>query len=130
MTDLENRRAVLGTLVALPFGLFLVNCGGSNSYGLASGDAPAAAPSKSGGTIVYSSNDVQSHFHTFSLQVTDLDRPPAEGVSGGTSSAQGHTHTVGISMSDLQSVNVGQTVKVTTSTTSGHEHVFTFVRVS
>lgn len=129
MTQLETRRAILGTLVTLPFGLFLVRCGGTNSYGPSSSDAPAAAPSKNGSTIVYSSNDVQNHFHTFSLDANALARPPAEGVEGSTSSAQGHSHTLTVSLQDLQNVEVGQSVKITTSAASGHQHVFTFVRV-
>ena len=118
-----------GTLIATPVGLFLVSCGSSSSDG-SSGDDPAAAPQKSGTQIVYTSSMAASHFHTFGLDTSAIAMPDAAGVSGATSSDEGHTHAVSISMEQLQNVGSGESVKVTTSSVSGHSHVFTFVNVS
>ena len=118
-----------GTLVALPTGLFLVSCGSSSSD-MSSGDDPAAAPQKSGAQIVYTSSMVASHSHTFGLDTSAIAMPDAAGVSGATGNEGGHTHEVSISMEQLQKVGSGQSVKVTTTSVSGHTHVFTFVNVS
>jgi hypothetical protein len=131
-----NRQAFLETLLILPVGVFLVRCSSSGTgYSSTSGtpatsDAPAAPPSKSGTQDVYSSSNVQSHFHTFALDDAALTAPPAAGVSGDSGTAQSHTHSVTISSDQLQQVATGQSVMVTTSSTGGHTHVFTFVKVS
>jgi len=116
-----------GTLIALPAGLFLVSCSSSDS---SSSGTPAATPQKSGMQIVYTSSNVQSHTHTFTLQMSDIAMPPSDGVSGPTSNDGGHTHAVSISMAQLQNVGSGDSVKVTTTSVSGHTHEFTFVNVS
>ena len=56
--------------------------------------------------------------------------PPADGVAGSTSNDDGHTHTVAVSMADLQSVAAGQTIKVTTGTASSDTHVLTLVKIA
>ena len=60
------------------------------------------------------------------MTVSNLD---ADEVSGDTSSAQSHTHRMMISSSQLQQVATGQAVVVTASSTGGHTHVFTFVKL-
>jgi hypothetical protein len=131
-----NRQAFLETLLILPIGVFLVRCSSSGQdYSSTSGtsptsDAPAAPPRKSGPQDLYSSSDVQSHFHTFALDDATLTDLPPAGVSGDTSAAQSHTHGLAISSDQLRQVATGQSVLVTTSSTGGHTHVFTFVKVS
>lgn len=137
-----NRQAFLETLLILPVGVFLVRCSSSGTgYSSPSGpsgtsgssatsDPPAAPPSKSGTQDIYSSSNVQSHFHTFTLDDGALTAPPAAGVSGDSGTALSHTHSVTISSDQLQQVATGQSVMVTTSSTGGHTHVFTFVKVS
>ena len=125
-----GRRAMIGTLagtlVALPAGLFLISCGSETP----NGDNPAAPPEKKGTQIVYTSNIVDEHSHTFGLDMSALVMPPAAGVSGSTSSDSGHTHALSISAEQLQSVSSGQSVKVTVQSASGHTHVLTLVNVS
>jgi hypothetical protein len=137
-----NRQAFLETLLVLPVGVFLVHCSSSGpGYSSTSGtsgasgtsptpDAPAAPPSKNGTQDIYSSSNVLSHFHTFALDDGAFTAPPPAGVSGDSSSAQSHTHNVTISSDQLQQVAIGQSVMVTTSSTGGHTHVLTFVKVS
>jgi len=126
-----DRKMFLGTLIALPVGLFLVSCSSSNNSG-SSGSAPAAPPSKSGTLTTYtSSNDGSpTHSHTFSIDDSSFTTPPSAGISGDTSNSAGHTHSVSISMAGLQQVGMGESVMVTTSNVSAHTHDFTFVKVA
>lgn len=128
--DMEiDRRSFVESLVLLPFGVFLVRCSSSDGSS-GTGDAPAAAPRLSGTSAVYSSSSVSGHFHTFSVALADFSSPPSAGVSGQTSSESGHVHVVSVSAADLQSVQAGSSVRVVTSSSAGHDHVFTFVKVS
>jgi hypothetical protein len=140
-----DRRGFVESLIALPVGIFLVRCSsgssGNSGYGNPSSgnptsgnqmgsNAPAAAPSVSGTQITYTTSEVESHFHTFAIAFSDLSNPPSNGVSGETSTTLSHFHTVMVSMSDLQNVEMGESMMVTTGVTSGHSHVFTFVKVA
>jgi len=79
--------------------------------------------------VVYTTNVVGDHSHTFGIEATAFASPPAAGVSGSTTSAEGHMHSVTVAMADLQNVQAGQTIKITTGTGGGHTHVFTFVKL-
>lgn len=118
-----------GSVVALGGSLFLVSCGGGTT-GTASADDPAAPPQQSGTQIVYTSSVVQYHSHTFGIETSAFASPPTDGVSGSTSNDGAHTHTVAVSMAELQSVGAGQTVQVTTGVASGHTHVLTLVKLA
>lgn len=136
-TDLD-RRAMLGALLVLPFGVFLVQCSSSGSSGgytasgggNTAGSPPAAAPQKTGTQVVYSSSNVSAHFHTFGLELAVFTNPPEAAIDGSTSTSAGHAHSVSVSVSDLQDIDAGQTVLVTTGEASGHAHVFTFLKIS
>lgn len=125
-----DRKTFLGTLVALPVGLFLVSCGSNSSGGSSNPNTPGAAPTKSGTQNIYTSSNVNSHIHTFSIDDTSFATPPAAGVSGDTSSNAGHTHSVSVSMAQLQQVATGQSVTVATSNVGNHTHVFTFTKIA
>jgi hypothetical protein len=122
----------VGSVVAMGGSLFLVSsvssCGSSS--GGSSADDPAAPPQQSGTQIVYTTSNVDAHFHTFGIDTSAITAPPTDGVSGDTSSDAGHTHTVAVSMAQLQSVGAGQTVKVATGSTSGHTHTLTLVKLA
>jgi hypothetical protein len=117
----------VGSVIAVGGSLFLVTCGSSG--GTSVDNSPAAPPTQSGTTITYTTSNVSAHFHTFGVDVSAFSSPPAAGVSGSTSTDAGHMHTVAISMADLQNVEGGQTVLVTTGSTDGHMHVLTLVQV-
>jgi hypothetical protein len=127
-----DRKHFLGTLFVLPFGIFLVHCSSDSDAKTSSSDpnAPAAPPTQSGGMDVYTSSTVSSHSHTFSLDDTAISAPPTDGVSGDSSVAGGHSHTVEISMDQLQQVSTGSSVQVTSGNAGGHTHVFTFVKIA
>jgi hypothetical protein len=127
-----NRREFVnlttGTVIALGGSLFLVSCGNDN--GTPSADDPAAPPQQSGTQIVYTTSFVVGHSHTFGIETSAFTAPPADGVMGSTSNDAAHTHTVAVSMTDLQNVGAGQTIKVTTGSDSGHTHVLTLVKLA
>ena len=124
MQNSIDRRAFVETLLLLPAGLFLVRCG-SNST-----PTPAGTPSVIGAQATYTSSTTEGHHHTFSIQIADFENPPSGGVSGRTSTALEHTHTVSVSMEQLANVQAGQSVTITTSSTLAHTHTFTFVKVA
>jgi len=125
-----DRKHFLSTLLVLPFGIFLVHCSSDNNSSSGGADAPAAAPTQSAGMDVYTSSTVQAHSHTFSLDDASISAPPTDGVSGDSSVDQGHSHTVAITMAQLQQVSMGSSVQVTTGDAGGHTHVFTFVKIA
>lgn len=127
-----NRREFVnlsvGSVVALGGSLFLVSCGNDN--GTASGDDPGAPPQQSGTQIIYTTSVVSAHSHTFGVDTSAFSSPPADGVMGSTSNDEGHMHTVAVSVTDLQNLGAGQTIKVTTGSDSGHTHVLTLVKLA
>jgi hypothetical protein len=119
-------RRASGALLVLPFGSFLVQaCYGT---GASNGDAPAAPPTISGSSAVYTSNIDGGHSHTFTIALVAFTSPID--TQGQTSNDEGHTHSVAIAAADLQNVQTGQTVKVTTGNTESHTHVLTLVKVA
>lgn len=124
----EFVKLTAGSMIALGGSLFLVSC--ENETGTPNGDNPAAPPQQSGTQIIYTTNVVGDHSHTFGIEMAALATPPTDGVMGSTSSGDGHTHTVAVVMTDLQMVGAGQTVKVTTGAASGHTHVLTLVKLA
>ena len=125
-----NRRNFLraggGALLVLPFGTFLVEaCYGTDA---SNGDTPAAPPAVSGSNAVYTSNIDGDHSHTFSIALSAFTAPAD--TQGQTSVDEGHAHSVAISAAELQNVQNGQTVKVTTGSSEAHTHVLTIVKVA
>jgi len=117
-------------LLVLPFGSSLVQAcygyGGSGGGNTAS-DTPAAAPSISGSNVVYTSNIDGDHSHMYSIAASAFTAPTD--LAGQTSVSEGHSHAIAITAAELQNVEVGQSVVVTTGTSEDHTHVFTFVKV-
>jgi len=109
-----------------PLGTFLIEaCYGTDT---SNGDAPAAPPAVSGSNAVYTSNVDGDHSHTFSIALAAFTAPAD--TQGQTSVDEGHAHSVAIAAADLQNVQAGQTVKVTTGTSESHTHVLTIVKVA
>ncbi|HEY5950976.1 MAG TPA: hypothetical protein VIV40_36035 [Kofleriaceae bacterium] len=115
--------------LALPIGSLLLQ-GCEDETGTPNGDAPDAPPARVGTTIVYTSNVVGDHSHTFAIEASSFTSPPTAGLAASTSSDDGHVHTVEVAMADLQDVAAGQTVKITTGAAGGHTHVLTFVKLA
>ena len=110
----------------LPIGTFLVQaCYATDT---SNGDAPAAPPAVSGGDAVYTSNIDGDHSHTFSIALAVFTAPADS--QGQTSVDEGHAHSVAIAAAELQNVQAGQTVKLTTGTSESHTHILTLVKVA
>jgi len=75
-------------------------------------------------SMVFTSSSDQGHNHTITIQKTEIQAPPAGGISRQTS-ANGHTHTFTMTEAELTNVKNGTPVIVTTSDTGGHSHNFT-----
>ena len=82
--------------------------------------------SGSSGTLTFVSSSDLGHTHTVGLQVTDVTTPPGAGVSEVTSNVLNHTHTVALTVADLDSIDQGNTVTKTTSNDDNHTHTFDF----
>ena len=72
----------------------------------------------------FTSSNEQGHTHTITIDKTEIEAPPAAGISRQTS-ANGHTHTFTMTAAELTNVNNGSSVGVTTSDSNGHSHTFT-----
>jgi len=75
-------------------------------------------------SMVFTSSSDQGHNHTITIQKTEIQAPPAGGISRQTS-ANGHTHTFTMSEAELTTVRNGTAVVVTTADSNGHSHRFT-----
>jgi hypothetical protein len=62
-----------------------------------------------------------NHTHTLCVPTTDLTTPPAAGVTYTTSTDAGHNHTVALTQAQLQSIQSGGSVTVTSSAPLAHD---------
>jgi hypothetical protein len=88
-----------------------------------------ACGSDSGGSpqsLTFTSSNDLGHTHTVGLQVTELTTPPSGGVTKTTSNVMAHTHQVSLSAAELDSIDLGSTVTKTTTMDDGHTHTFAF----
>ena len=65
------------------------------------------------------------HSHTMCVPQADLNAPPAAGGIYDTSVADSHAHIVTLTQADLTSIAGGGRVAVTSSNSGGHTHDFT-----
>lgn len=82
-----------------------------------------STPPPSGGGTFVSSS-VQGHTHSVTLTQSEVQTPPSGGISRATSSSQAHSHTFAITEAQLQAVNGGSTVTITDSIVQGHSHTY------
>lgn len=103
-----------GTLVALA---------GSAVTACKSSSTTPSNPDSHTFTSTGPSDSSNGHTHTITIQKTEVETPPASGISRETS-ANGHTHTFTMSAAQLATVKGGTGVTVTTSIFAGHTHDF------
>lgn len=70
------------------------------------------------------------HTHSLCVPASDLDSPPAAGATYLTTSTEGHQHLVTLTQAWLMAVAGGAKVMVTSSRMDGHTHDFTVQRVA
>ena len=76
----------------------------------------------------FTSTSVNGHTHSITIQNSEVQNPPAAGISRETSSTSGHTHTFTMTQADLQNVMGGGTATIVTAITSSHQHSFTITK--
>ena len=111
-----------GGLAGILMSLGLTKCSSNSS-------TPTGPTQPTDKTFTSSSNN--GHTHTFTVQKTSVQTPPAAGISGDTSSSCGHTHTFAMTQAQLQSVMNGGSVDITTGVSSvggDHTHGFTITK--
>jgi hypothetical protein len=116
----------LNLIVVLPLGASLFGSACSSS---SSDDCKTAgAVSSTADALTVTSSCNGGHDHDFAVMTTDLTSPPAAGVMGESTPYEddGHTHTVALTMAQLQQIEAGQSVTVTSGLSLGHTHTFTF----
>ncbi len=115
-------------VVLLPVGASLIAACGSSP----NADCTTANTAMStGAALIVTSSCAGAgagHDHDFTIQNSDLSTPPAAGVSGNSSPYDDdqHVHTVSITQAQLQMIQAGQTVSITSGSTLGHTHTFDF----
>ncbi len=90
----------------------------------AAGAACYGSGSSSPDTQVFTSSLVNDHTHVVTMSKSEIQSPPAAGITLTTSANQNHTHTLAMTRDELTTVNGGTTVSVLTSTDQGHNHSF------
>ncbi len=100
-TRREFLTGAMTTLVLLPVA---AGCSSSSSDGSGACDGVSST-----------SSVANNHTHTVCVPTTDLTSPPAAGKSYTSSNDFGHTHTVTLTQQQLQSINGGQSVTVTST---------------
>ncbi len=99
----------------------------AGAAGCGSSSSGSSGPGGSCDGIEDTSTVTNNHTHTLCTLTSDLTNPPAAGVSYTTSTNAGHNHTVMLSQAQLQSIESGMSVTVTTS--SPFPHNFTISKM-
>jgi hypothetical protein len=109
-----NRREFLSrsmtTLLIIPVAGGIAACGS---------DSPSPSPTCDG--VLTTSTVTEGHTHTLCVPTGDLTNPPSAGQTYTTSMNAAHTHTVTLTQQQLQMINTGGTVTVTSSSPASHD---------
>jgi hypothetical protein len=119
MTSKPTRRELLSattTLLLVPF--IPLACSSSSSGN--GGSSPGTDSGNGCDGIFETSTVTNNHTHTLCVPTTDLTNPPAAGKVYTTSVSENHTHTVNLTQAQLQSIESGTAVTVTTSAPAAH----------
>ena len=90
----------------------------------------STTPSNPATSHDFTSTTTLSHAHTFTVQQSEIQTPPAAGISRQTSNPTdaytgAHTHTFTMTQADLTNVKNGTPVTISTADTNSHHHDFT-----
>jgi hypothetical protein len=92
-----------------------------------SSESPSPPAPPAGGQV-FTSTNVDNHTHTVTFSRSDVESPPANGITKSTSSSAGHSHSFSMTQAQLQTVNGGTAVQVSDSLVSGHQHAYTITK--
>lgn len=120
MTMNMTRKGFLGAATSGTVLLLLQACGGGGDSSPASSTPPPSGPLSCGSTgAAIASN----HGHSVTIAAADLDSATDRSYNiGGTSN---HSHTITLTAAQLSALKSGQSVTVTSSTDSSHNHAVT-----
>ena len=93
----------------------------------ASCEDPVGAP----GDLSAVSSNVQGHFHRATIPARDIVDPPPGGAIYTSTTELGHSHTVGLSntqLTDLQQKGAAVSIGSSSSGSPSHSHTFPFER--
>ena len=76
----------------------------------------------------FTSTSDTGHTHTITIQRSEVQTPAASGISRQTSSSSAHTHVFAMTQAELQTVLGGGSVVVTTAVADAHTHSFTITK--
>lgn len=113
MTRKEFLKVSLGGILGGIALFFMERCNGTET------------PSVPEGGQSFTSTNVDNHTHTVTLARSEVENPPAAGITKATSSSTGHTHSFSMNQAQLQTVNSGTAVQVIDSLVTGHQHHYT-----
>jgi hypothetical protein len=113
-----SRRELLSQSTVL---LFLVPVAG---LAACSSSTPSETAASCDG-VFETSTVTDNHTHTLCVPTTDLTAPPAAGTLYTTSLNDGHTHQVALTQAQLQTIESGGSVTVTTTSSTPNPHNFT-----
>lgn len=129
----EFLKGVSRVLLFLPLGTFLLDCkddATSEANPTELDDTPPDAPPRRIGTnIIYTSSQTDLHSHSFTVPIAAFENPPLGGITGRTTEAQAHQHSLTIDQEALRRAASGEIVKVETTADAEHTHMFTIVKV-
>ena len=116
-----TRRELLSQSTVLLLLVPVAACSGNSASSVvqASDDASACD-----GVFEISTVD-NNHDHSLCVPTTDFTNPPTTGMTYTTSINQGHYHTVTLTQTQLQTINSGGAVTVTTNPPVAYPHNFT-----
>jgi hypothetical protein len=119
-----TRKQFLGAAAGSTIVLWLQACGGGDDADTpASGPAPGPGPAPAAQCGSSGAAIVGNHGHALTIAAADLDA-----LANQTYSIEGtanHAHSVTFTPAQLQALKAGQTVTVTSTTESFHEHAVT-----
>lgn len=122
-----DRRGILATLILLAVAVKVAGCSDDE------GSGPSADAGPCDGLEATSTLEA-NHTHLLCIPRTDLEEPPEDGAEYRTDTTAEvrppHTHTVTLTLAQLETLAENGTVEVTTSTDRGHDHTFTLSQVS
>lgn len=117
MQTILTRRELLSRSTAL----LLVPVVGAISGCASSSGGSSGGPAGSCDGVFETSTVTDNHTHTLCVPTTDLTSPPAAGMTYTTSIALNHSHTVMLTQAQLETIESGGSVTVTTSSPAPHD---------
>ncbi|HVJ92454.1 MAG TPA: hypothetical protein VM580_21785 [Labilithrix sp.] len=130
-----NRREFLKDaarmIVALPFGVFLIDCADDGGATPDENDPtpPDSRPHAEGSNVFFTSSKTSEHSHSFTVPLDAFSTPPFGGVAGNTTRAQEHSHKLEVPQEAFRRAAGGEIVKVQTSKELDHVHIFSIVKI-